>query len=143
MDCYVSNFPKGSDLDHWTSEQLHQVAAELNDRPRKTLGDHTPHQLMRRSHRSSTRSAAYPPTTRGRNSRGPKAHFLKLRHESEIGPVATHCNKANTGGGMRHVSSKHPLPALHLTRAVIAGAYGVSVRSRCAKRCDMAGMAPP
>jgi transposase, IS30 family len=44
-------FPKGSDLHHWTSEQLHQVAAELNDRPRKILNDHTPHQLMRRSHR--------------------------------------------------------------------------------------------
>lgn len=44
-------FPKGSDLHHWTSEQLHQVAAELNDRPRKTLHDLTPHQLMRRSHR--------------------------------------------------------------------------------------------
>ena len=44
-------FPKGSDLHHWTSQQLHQVAAELNDRTRKTLGDHTPDQLMRRSHR--------------------------------------------------------------------------------------------
>jgi IS30 family transposase len=44
-------FPKGSDLSHWTSEQLHLVAAELNDRPRRTLGDHTPHQIMRRSHR--------------------------------------------------------------------------------------------
>ena len=43
--------PKGSDLHHWTSQQLHHVAAELNDRPRKTLADHTPHQLMRRSHR--------------------------------------------------------------------------------------------
>jgi hypothetical protein len=51
---------------------------------------------------------------RGRSSREPKAHFLKLRHESEMGPVATHCNTANTGGGMRHVSSKHPLPALYL-----------------------------
>jgi IS30 family transposase len=44
-------FPKGSDLSHWTSEQLQLVATELNDRPRKTLGDHTPHQLMQRSHR--------------------------------------------------------------------------------------------
>jgi IS30 family transposase len=50
-------FPKGSDLRHWTSEQLHQVAAELNDRPRKILNDHTPHQLMRRSHR---REHTYP-----------------------------------------------------------------------------------
>jgi hypothetical protein len=78
---------------------------------------------------------------------GPKtAHSSKTRVTKLvrlIGPVAMRCNKANTGGGMRHVSSKHPLPALHLTRAVIAGAYGVSVRSRCTKRCDMAGMAPP
>jgi IS30 family transposase len=44
-------FPKGSDLNHWTSDQLHQVAEELNDRPRKTLQDHTPHQLMRRLQR--------------------------------------------------------------------------------------------
>jgi hypothetical protein len=64
------------------------------------------------------------------------------RRRGQPHTLATHCNKANTGGGMRHVSSKHPLPA-HLTRAVIAGAYGVSVRSGCAKRCDMAGMAPP
>jgi len=31
-------FPKGGDLSGVTLEQLHQVADEVNDRPRKTLG---------------------------------------------------------------------------------------------------------
>ncbi len=31
-------FPKGTDLRAHTAEQLAAVAAELNDRPRKTLG---------------------------------------------------------------------------------------------------------
>ncbi|HUM00473.1 MAG TPA: IS30 family transposase [Mycobacterium sp.] len=35
-------FPKGSDLRTYSAEQLAEVAAELNGRPRKTLGWHTP-----------------------------------------------------------------------------------------------------
>lgn len=41
-------FPKGTDLDVWSKEQLDFVAAELNDRPRLCLGDRSPDQLMRR-----------------------------------------------------------------------------------------------
>jgi transposase, IS30 family len=41
-------FPKGTDLGVWTSEQLAEVAAELNDRPRLCLNDKTPRQLMQR-----------------------------------------------------------------------------------------------
>jgi IS30 family transposase len=44
-------FPKGTDLQNWTAEQLSLVAAELNDRPRSCLNDKTPHQLMRRWNR--------------------------------------------------------------------------------------------
>jgi IS30 family transposase len=35
-------FPKGTDLTVHAPQQLAAVAAELNDRPRKTLGWHTP-----------------------------------------------------------------------------------------------------
>jgi IS30 family transposase len=41
-------FPKGTDLSQWSQEHLDSVAQELNDRPRKVLGDLTPHQAMRR-----------------------------------------------------------------------------------------------
>jgi IS30 family transposase len=41
-------FPKGTDLGIWTAEQLAEVAAELNDRPRLCLNDKTPRQLMQR-----------------------------------------------------------------------------------------------
>ena len=41
-------FPKGTDLSGWTSEQLNQVAQELNDRPRLCLDDRTPTQVMQR-----------------------------------------------------------------------------------------------
>ena len=34
--------PKGTDLSVHTAAQLHAIAAELNDRPRKRLGYHTP-----------------------------------------------------------------------------------------------------
>jgi IS30 family transposase len=39
--------PKGTDLSRWTDGQLHQIASELNDRPRLCLNDKTPAQLMR------------------------------------------------------------------------------------------------
>ena len=37
-------FPKGTDLGQFTKAQLKKVQDELNDRPRKTLGWHTPHE---------------------------------------------------------------------------------------------------
>jgi transposase, IS30 family len=43
-------FPKGTDLSGWSSAQLEQAAAELNDRPRQCLNDNSPRQLMRRWH---------------------------------------------------------------------------------------------
>ena len=42
-------FPKSADLAIYTAEHVHDVAAELNDRPRKCLGDLSPRQAMRRS----------------------------------------------------------------------------------------------
>ena len=41
-------FPKGTDLNAWTTDQLSYVAAELNDRPRLCLGDRTPNEAMQR-----------------------------------------------------------------------------------------------
>ncbi len=41
-------FPKGTDLSVHPPERLLEVAAELNDRPRKTLGGITPAQAMQR-----------------------------------------------------------------------------------------------
>ncbi len=41
-------FPKGTDLSVHTPERLLEVAAELNARPRKTLGGTTPAQAMER-----------------------------------------------------------------------------------------------
>lgn len=41
-------FPKGTDLGVWTGEQLDQIAAELNGRPRQCLNDRSPRQIMRR-----------------------------------------------------------------------------------------------
>lgn len=41
-------FPKGTDLNSYTDDQLAQAADELNTRPRHVLRDRTPAQLMRR-----------------------------------------------------------------------------------------------
>jgi transposase, IS30 family len=46
--------PKGTDLAVWTTDQLEEIAAELNDRPRHCLNDNTPRQMMRRWERQST-----------------------------------------------------------------------------------------
>ena len=50
-------FPKGTDLRVHTAEQLAAVAAELNARPRKTLGWQTPAEQLARI----TGPAAAPP----------------------------------------------------------------------------------
>jgi transposase, IS30 family len=48
--------PKGSDLSLRSAEQLDDIAAELNDRPRLCLGDQTPNEVMRRwSHQQARR----------------------------------------------------------------------------------------
>ncbi|MFC5004147.1 IS30 family transposase [Dactylosporangium cerinum] len=39
--------PKGTDLNRWTDDQLQDIAAELNERPRLCLADKSPSQLMR------------------------------------------------------------------------------------------------
>jgi IS30 family transposase len=41
-------FPKGTNLDLVTDQQLREVANQLNDRPRECLGDHAPRDLMTR-----------------------------------------------------------------------------------------------
>jgi IS30 family transposase len=38
--------PKGTNLAAWTAEQLRLIAAELDDRPRKTLGWKTPAETL-------------------------------------------------------------------------------------------------
>jgi transposase, IS30 family len=38
--------PKGSDLRNWTPAQLQAIASELNDRPRKRFGYHTPREEL-------------------------------------------------------------------------------------------------
>jgi IS30 family transposase len=39
--------PKGTDLSRWTEDQLQEIAAELNERPRLCLNDKSPSQIMR------------------------------------------------------------------------------------------------
>jgi IS30 family transposase len=39
-------FPKGSSFEHLTQAQIQDVADELNNRPRKTLGYRTPHEVF-------------------------------------------------------------------------------------------------
>jgi transposase, IS30 family len=50
--------PKGTDLSTWTPAQIHAIAAELNNRPRKRLGYHTPAEafakLQAQDHRVAT-----------------------------------------------------------------------------------------
>ena len=43
--------PKGTDLSAWTADQLDQIAAELNDRPRLCLEDKSPSHLIKRWNR--------------------------------------------------------------------------------------------
>ena len=38
--------PKGTDLSRWTPAQLQAIASELNDRPRKRFGYHTPREQL-------------------------------------------------------------------------------------------------
>ena len=47
--------PQGNRPQAWTAEQLDQVAAELNDRPRLCLDDRTPNEAMRRWARQQAR----------------------------------------------------------------------------------------
>jgi transposase, IS30 family len=49
-------FPKGTNLNGWTVEQVDSVAAELNNHPRLCLDDCTPHQAMRRWQRQTARA---------------------------------------------------------------------------------------
>lgn len=42
-------FPKGQDLCDYSQQQLDEVAMRLNQRPRKTLGFHTPAQKLAQS----------------------------------------------------------------------------------------------
>ena len=37
-------FPSGTDFNEISNKRIKEVQAELNDRPRKTLGWHTPHE---------------------------------------------------------------------------------------------------
>jgi IS30 family transposase len=48
--------PKGTDLSRWTDEQLQEIAAELNDRPRLCLNDKSPHQIMQQWQRQPATS---------------------------------------------------------------------------------------
>jgi len=41
-------FPKGTDLSRHSFRDLHEVANQLNNRPRLVLGDRTPAEAMRR-----------------------------------------------------------------------------------------------
>ena len=42
-------FPKGTDLTRYSQDELNQVAKQLNERPRKTLGFHTPEDKFKES----------------------------------------------------------------------------------------------
>jgi IS30 family transposase len=48
--------PKGTDLSRWTDEQLQDIAAELNERPRLCLNDNSPSQIMRQWQRQPATS---------------------------------------------------------------------------------------
>jgi len=47
-------FPKGADLSIHSAERLAEVVAEINDRPRKTLGWQRPSNLMSKLLQAST-----------------------------------------------------------------------------------------
>ncbi|GIF45458.1 IS30 family transposase [Actinoplanes xinjiangensis] len=48
--------PKGTDLSRWTDDQLREICAELNERPRLCLNDKSPSQLMRQWQRQPATS---------------------------------------------------------------------------------------
>jgi transposase, IS30 family len=52
--------PKGTDLRAWTPRQLQAIAAELNDRPRKRLGYHTPNEAFAKLLAEDQRVATIP-----------------------------------------------------------------------------------
>lgn len=45
--------PKGTDLSRWTEDQLQEIAAELNERPRLCLNDRSPSQIMQQWRRQA------------------------------------------------------------------------------------------
>jgi IS30 family transposase len=64
-------FPKGSNLRVHTAQELAAVAAELNERPRKTLGWDTPAQLLARHGLDPTRDSAARRSSRTQRRRQP------------------------------------------------------------------------
>jgi IS30 family transposase len=54
-------FPKGTDLNQHTPDRIADVARELNDRPRKTLGMRTPTEIF--THHLTTAPATVATTT--------------------------------------------------------------------------------
>jgi len=52
--------PKGTDLSIWTPAQLQHIADELNDRPRKRFGYHTPREQLARLLADNQRVATTP-----------------------------------------------------------------------------------
>ena len=51
-------FPKSTDLNQHSAARIAQVAAELNDRPRKTLGMQTPNEIFTRDLRQAPATVA-------------------------------------------------------------------------------------
>jgi hypothetical protein len=62
-------FPKGTDLARYTREELDAVAAELNSRPRKTLGWETPAERLAKLLATASRSTRVATTPGIRHTR--------------------------------------------------------------------------